>query len=137
MRLRSAIAACLLLVVAAISVRETRCGSECQAAAALFAANASLTRNMAAMPGMEDCPMAKMGQSVSVSGACVQRMVHAPEAAQTEEHVRAPEFSIAPLAIDSLVGPAVPVALTGREIVDVSPPERTGLIVSLQSALRI
>ena len=137
MRLRSVIAACLLLVVAAISVRETRCGSECQAAAALFAANAAMTRDVAAMPGMEDCPMAKMDQGASVSSACVKHMVHAPEAAQTEEHVRAPEFSVVPVAVDSIVEAGLPAVSAGREVVDVSPPERTTLVALLQSDLRI
>lgn len=141
MRLRAISVSVLLVLFAAFTVRETRCGSECQAAAALFAANArSVQQAEAAMPGMEDCPMAKSrvaGDGISVVNACTLRMTHAPEAAQAEEHFRAPEFSFASVDNAGAAWRLQNSSAIEAAAFDVSPPGRPSAVVSLQTTRRI
>lgn len=143
MRLRAILAAAVLLLIAALSVRETRCGSECQAAAALFAANSASIQKATAdpMPGMENCPMAKIaadttGDTISSPSTCQSRMVHSPDDAKTEEHTSAPEFQLAPITLASLTTVSASDASSQRDN-NASPPGRSVLQVSLQTTLRI
>lgn len=141
MRMRPILVSLLLVLFAALTVRETRCGSECQAAAALFAANArSVQQAEAAMPGMEDCPMAKAhfaGDGISAVNACTHAMKHAPEAAQAEEHFRAPEFSFASVDYAGVSWNLQAPSAIEHVAFDAFPPGRPSAVVSLQTTLRI